>query len=543
MICPKCQFENLPEAIQCESCGEELNHLHPENNETVEPVAVEEVFKEDTDRLADAGSNDEHSQEDADTSAKKKSGNRVIWTIAALGVLIAVLLGLGIVFRNKILKIVNPERYLQVSLGRTFSDKVGSKIFDMSKYTDQAAEYAFSVEAEEVGGELSVLYSAKDEKALFELSLDAGTDVYDDIFMYISREVIAVKIPDLLDDVEVLTIDPETFEDDFEALGLAETLPEDYIENLLDLFFAKSADGGKDSEELAEYYREAKYMEEYADFSKGKTVTERIGGKTYKLATMSYVISEEAANDYFRDALESYKQGFIDSMGSMYQEADYEVTQDAVDEVFEIFEGIYIEGDVVITYYIDGSDYVRKITMDEVEIGMHGEDELISFEFEMLLSGKTNPCDKATAVLTMGVDGEEADLGINWEQSFEKGVFNREIEFFVGVEGEEEEVIVFEMEWDTKDNKGDNFEALLTLGDGDYGSSIEITGVLKDGKSETTFKDGQIRLDDGYNEDVVIDFEFSISKIDPKDIYMDLEDSVPFFEYIDKLEGFEEISV
>ncbi|GEM_PF-2602851 len=541
MICPKCQFENLPEAIQCESCGEELNHLHPENNETVEPVAVEEVFKEDTDRLADAGSNDEHSQEDADTSAKKKSGNRVIWTIAALGVLIAVLLGLGIVFRNKILKIVNPERYLQVSLGRTFSDKVGSKIFDMSKYTDQAAEYAFSVEAEEVGGEMSVMYSAKDEKALFEMSFDDGMDIYDDIFMYVSREVIAVNIPDMLDDVEVLTIDPETFEDDFKALGLEETLPEDYIENLLDLFFAKSADGGKDSEELAEYYREAKYMEEYADFSKGKTVTERIGGETYRLATMSYVIPEDAANEYLQDVLDSYKQGLIDGMGSMYQDYEFQESQDAVDEAFETFKDIYIKGDIVITYYIDGNDYVRKITMDEVELCMAGEEGALSIEFEMLLSGEKNPADKVAAILTLGVDGEEAELGINWEQSFENGVLKREIEFFVEVEREEEASIVFEMEWDTKDNKGDNFEAVLSTGDD--GFAIEISGALKDDKSETTFTDGQLRIEDGYSEGIVIDFEFSISKIDPKDISMDLEDSVPFFEYIEKLEGFEEMSV
>jgi len=541
MICPKCQFENLPEAIQCESCGEELNHLHPENNETVEPVAVEEVFKEDTDRLADAGSNDEHSQEDADTSAKKKSGNRVIWTIAALGVLIAVLLGLGIVFRNKILKIVNLERYLQMSLGRTFSDKLDSKVFDMSKYTDQAAEYAFSVEAEEVGGEMSVMYSAKDEKALFEMSFDDGMDIYDDIFMYVSREVIAVNIPDMLDDVEVLTIDPETFEDDFKALGLEETLPEDYIENLLDLFFAKSADGGKDSEELAEYYREAKYMEEYADFSKGKTVTERIGGETYRLATMSYVIPEDAANEYLQDVLDSYKQGLIDGMGSMYQDYEFQESQDAVDEAFETFKDIYIKGDIVITYYIDGNDYVRKITMDEVELCMAGEEGALSIEFEMLLSGEKNPADKVAAILTLGVDGEEAELGINWEQSFENGVLKREIEFFVEVEREEEASIVFEMEWDTKDNKGDNFEAVLSTGDD--GFAIEISGALKDDKSETTFTDGQLRIEDGYSEGIVIDFEFSISKIDPKDISMDLEDSVPFFEYIEKLEGFEEMSV
>lgn len=91
------------------------------------------------------------------------------------------------------------------------------------------------------------------------------------------------------------------------------------------------------------------------------------------------------------------------------------------------------------------------------------------------------------------------------------------------------------MEWDTKDKMGDNFEAVLSFG-GENGFVIEVTGALADGKSETTFKDGKLRIDDGYSENNIIDFECSISMLDPKDISIDLEDSMSLFDYIEKIE-------
>lgn len=549
MICSKCNFENSPDATYCESCGEKLIALHTDqdnsdevimDNETLEQeentvfVPISPVSVDNSTTEGDAEKISNHAV--ADPSRKNKSENKGFIAVIAIVICVALIVGLGIIFRYKFLKLVNPERYLQVSLGRTFSDKSDMQLIDMSKYADQAVEYEFSVESEGVGADISVLYDAGAEKALFEMLFDNGTQVYDDNLMYISRELIAISFPELFNDATFLTIDPDTFADDIEELGTEPSLPSDYIDEALNMFFGKSEDGEKDLDEVAAYYREAKFLEDFAEFSHGKSVTEKINGKRYKLDAMSYVISEDDANDYLQDALGAYKQGFFDSMGYMYQGYELETSQEAFDSAFDVFSGIKIKGDIIITYYVDRNDFVRKISVDEFELSMEGENGGLAIEFEMLLGGKNNPTDDISAILTLSAEGEEVELGMDWEQSFERGVFKREIEVFIDGERNEEYLsATFEMEWDTKDKKGDNFEAVLSFG-GENGFVIEVTGALTDGKSETTFKDGELRIDDGYSENNIIDFECSISMIDPKDISIDLEDSMSLFDYIEKIE-------
>lgn len=549
MICSECNFENSTDATYCESCGEKLIALDTDqdnsdevimNNETLEQeentvfVPISPVSFDNSTTEGDAEKISNHAV--ADPSRKNKTENKGFIAVIAIVICVALIVGLGIILRYKFLKLVNPERYLQVSLGRTFSDKSDMQLIDMSKYADQAVEYEFSVESEGVGADISVLYDAGAEKALFEMLFDNGTQVYDDNLMYISRELIAISFPELFNDATFLTIDPDTFADDIEELGTEPSLPSDYIDEALDMFFGKSEDGEKDLDEVAAYYREAKFLEDFAEFSHGKSVTEKINGKRYKLDAMSYVISEDDANDYLQDALGAYKQGFFDSMGYMYQGYELETSQEAFDSAFDVFSGIKIKGDIIITYYVDRNDFVRIISVDEFELSMVGESGDLAIEFEMLLGGKNNPTDDISAILTLSAEGEEVELGMDWEQSFERGVFKREIEVFIDGERKEEYLsATFEMEWDTKDKKGDNFEAVLSFG-GENGFVIEVTGALTDGKSETTFKDGKLRIDDGYSENNIIDFECSISMIDPKDISIDLEDSMSLFDYIEKIE-------
>jgi hypothetical protein len=542
MICSKCAFDNLPDATQCESCGESLIAKLADQENSGEVVTGNEAAEQEVkpvflpvENVIEGRSTVEEKVEGypgavvSDLSGQKKTGKSIRFMVTVFIIVLAVIAGLGFMFRNKILKQISPERYLQVSLSRTFSDKNHAKLLDMSKFDKKPVKYEISVEAEGVGAEGSLMYDAKGEKALFEAVLDDGTTVYDDNLLYISREVIAISIPELLTESDFLTIDPATFAEDIKDLGVAEAIPKEYMDQALDMFFGKSVNGETNTDEIAEYYREAKFFEEYAEFSQGKSITEKINGESYKLDAMCYKITEEKANEYLQDLLEGYKQGLLDGMGSMYQE-----DQASIDSAFEMFDSFRIKGDIVITYYVDGNDYVRKIVMDEFELAMEGEEVTIAIEFEMLLGGKKNPTDNISAILTLSADGEEVELGMNWEESLEKDVFQGELEFFVEGNGNTEDMgATIEIEWDTKDTKGENFKAELTI-DGADGVSIEVIGTLVDGKKSTTFTDGELIINDGYSDEIVVEFEYSISIIDAKDITVDLDDSMPLMEYVEE---------
>lgn len=547
MNCSKCEYDNLPDATQCESCGEPLIDTVADQENSGESVPDIETAEQEAkpvflpvgnapqvESIGDGKVAGYPNTYIPDHSGRKMFGKSFRITVTVIVLAFALIAGLGFMFRNKILKTISPERYLQVSLSRTFSDKKYSKMLDTSKYDQKPVKFELSVGSEGVGAEASVMYDAKGEKALFEAVLDDGTTVYDDNILYISRELIAFSIPEIVTETTFLTIDPATFEQDLKDLGVEGSLPPDYMDNALDLFFGKTENGETDMDKVAQYYREAQFLEKYAEFSEGETVTEEIDGETYKLDTMCYEITEDNANEYLQAFFDNYKQGFMDGMGLTNQGYDAEASQEQMDAAFEVFDNIRIDGDIVITYYVDSNDYVRKIVVDEFELTFSEQEGTFSIEFEMLLGGKKNPTDNIEAVLTLGSGGEEVDMCMNWDESFEDGVFQGELElFFEGNNTEEMGSATIEIEWDTNETKDENFKAELTLPDSG-GYSIEIIGTLVDGKTSTTFSDGELIINDGYSDEIVIDFEYSITIIDPKDISIDLDDSMSLVDYVEQ---------
>lgn len=546
MKCYKCESENIPDATHCASCGEPLitkpDQLTSDDYMVDENTSAQDnkpVFlpKQDVPDIKTPGEERTEGYPNAvvtELSGEKKDGKKLRIAVTAVILVLAVVAGLGFMFRNKILKQINPERYLQVSLGRTFSDKKYSKLIDLGKYEKKPVKCDLSVDYEGTGGELSVMYDPSGEKALFEGTLDDGTTVYDDNLLYITRELIAISIPEVITEAKFLTIDPSTFADDLKEMGIEEMPPETF-EKALNLFFGKTENGETDMDEVAEYYREAKFLEEYADFSQGETVSEKINGETYKLTEMRYEISEKDADQYLRDFLENYEKGFLDGMETAYQGYDLEAaSQEQVEDAFDRFDGLHIKGDIVITYYIDSNDYVRKIVVDEFELTMDGEEENLGIEFEMLLGGKKNPTDDISVTLQFSASGEKVELGMNWEETFEDGVFEGKLEFVADADGNSDDMdVTLEIEWDTKDKKGENFKADLSL-DGEYGVVMEVTGTLIDDKTSTAFTDGELSISEIDTKGVLIEFEFSISIIDPKDISIDLDDSMPLLDYYEQ---------
>ena len=537
MKCSKCEFDNLPDAKICTACGETLMVATAEqvtSGQETQPVFLPVGSVVESGSTSDVEGSTQQSDMVPEISGKKTFGKSFRVAVTVMILVFAVICSLGFMFRNKILKQINPESYLQVSLSRTFLDNKNAKILDMSKYDDKAVKHEFSVEADGTEAELSVMYDAKGEKALFEGMINDGYEEYDDNLLYISREMFAFSVPELLTDVDVITIDPATFGEELAELGVEPTLSEDYFDYLLDSFFGKSGNEGPNMEEFADYYREAKYLEEIGVFSEGKTVTEKINGTSYKLDTMIYVISEESSNQYLTDFLAGYKQGVMNVTESVYQGYEVEETRAAMESSLEVFDSFHIKGDIKITYYVDGNDYVRKILVEDFVVAMEGEDVEVTIGYEMLLGGKKHPTDNISAIITLSADGEEIEMGMTWEESFDKGVFEGELElYFEGDETSDKMGMTIEIEWDTLDKKGDNFKAELTA-DADDEFYIKLTGRLVDSKKSTSFSDGELTISDPYSDETVFEFDYSITMIDPKDITIDLDDSMPLMEYMEQ---------
>ena len=554
MNCSKCGQDNKPNALYCEKCGAELEVRSPRpvllTEDGTKPVFVPLAFS-DTQSAAEqpyVSVNRDPSPKNLrmdelrplPVSRTSKSHKKLWIVLTVIVIVLALVGGLGFAFRMDIIRTIAPEKYLQLSLVRTLtgSKNEASQILDLSKYSGKAVSHEFSVDADLGSAEGTLMYDSESEQALLDISASAEGNEYNDNQLYISPDLIAFSIPDVITDTDYLTIDPATFAADSKEMGWDEYTSSLDLEEFIQTLFGKSEAKDKDSQLTSEITDLCITLRKSAVFSADGSVEEEISGKKITLDEMTYTISQKDINYFYQDCLAIYKKEFINTMDQSVAGGLPQETREQFDEVFDGLISIKIRDDLVIHYYIDKDGYTRKISTEDFEIYNDSADadvqDTATLGFAIVFGSGTRPADSIDVTLRLDSQDESFAADIKYETSYINDVYKNSTSIVCSDNSDEPSKISMsaDTEWDTKDTNGDNFSIDLKIKD-DTGTigAVVITGALTDDEKETSLSDASIEITDADGTSTTIDFSYKITIIDPSEISIDTSDSTSLFEY------------
>lgn len=133
-----------------------------------------------------------------------------------------------------------------------------------------------------------------------------------------------------------------------------------------------------------------------------------------------------------------------------------------------------------------------------------------------------------SAEISVDSDSDSATLGFESESSLKDGVYSYACKI---LSPEADTDITIDLEWDTKDKKGENLNLVFEENTGDNVYKAELVGNLAEDKSKISLSDATLDLMTDSEPVSTIDFSYSLSKIDASEITLDTSDSTPLLEY------------
>lgn len=529
MICSKCGLNDMTESKFCSQCGALLVPAAADQ-ELLQEEKVIPVFKPilNPEFATPEYYNSLKSDFTQVPASRPVKSHKKLWIV--LGSLAAVLIligGMVFFFRMQIVKAVAPEKYLQMSLGRTLasSNKENLNFIDLSKFIDQPVSHTFYGEADGSSIDGSLKYDRQNKKALLDLSVTEAGESYEDMQLYITPDLLAVSLPDLVEDVDYLTADPATFADEWAEQGFDELIPVPDLQNMIDSMFGIVDD--KDIQiDSQSYSTDAlQYLYEDAAFTEEGSVEASIGGVKKQLDVMAYTIPQKDVNEVIQEFLRGMKDGMQGDNGSEFGEY-----QEQVMTMFDEISAIEVTDDLVIRFYIDQDGYTCKIVVENLELTF--EDSTLNLKIDIEVWKDNAETDNVAVVITGESDGSTSEVRMDWVTSYSKGVYEGEF----NIEADDENVsdtysFSADARWDREEISGENLEINLSYGDSSNTQDLTITGTLTDTAKETSLSDATLEISDAYGETTVIEFAYGIKIIPSTEISIDTSDSTPFLEY------------
>lgn len=500
MFCDTCGNNNLTDAQFCKNCGRpiarDISHepsfQKDENHTTVlTSEDTPEIFSQVHHTNSDNWMNDpvQYTPADPRTMKTKSKTNgkskKKVWITLTCVLLSLILLGsLGFVFRLKILKMISPEKYLQLVMVRTLSlaEKEQASILNLNKYDGNMVSQVFSFEVDEMNIDGSLTYDSDKDESLIDVSVDDGTNTYEDNQLYLSPSTIAIAIPDVVADTDYLTLDMG---------NIKSVLTERQIDKV---------------------------------FSVDQPVDEKIGGQSMHLNMMTYTFSESDINDYCNNYIETFKDAFSNPD---VQDTNYTGN---MDYFFEVLNNIDVKDDVEIHLYIDKNDYIRKIVLDNLTVS--GDNFDATCDMEVLFEGTHNPTDTISILISSECGGETYEIDLNREENYNDGIYSEVIELEAsGSRFVESFTLSADVKWDKNKESGENLELQMNGGTENNTNYANLTGTLIDSNEETYIDNAILVITDSYGSEKTISFDTSIKNISKADISFDSNDSIPLMEY------------
>lgn len=529
MVCSKCGLNDMTESKFCSQCGALLVPAAA-GQELLQEDKVIPVFKpvSNPEFTTPEYYNSLKSDFKQVPAARPVKSHKKLWIV--LGSLAAVLIligGMVYFFRMQIVKAVAPEKYLQMSLGRTLasSNKENLNFLDLSKFIDQPVSHTFYGEADGSSIDGSFKYDKENQKALLGLSVTEAGESYEDMQLYITPDLLALSLPDFVQDVDYLTIDPATFADEWTAQGFDELMSAPDLQNMINSVFGIVDDKDIQIDSQSYSLDAMKYLYEDAVFTEEGSVEESIGGVKKQLDVMAYTIPQKDANEVIQEFLRGMRDGLQGDTGVEFGEY-----QEQVMTMFDELSDLEVTDDLVLLFYIDQDGYTRKIVVEDLELTI--EDSTLNLEIDIEVWKDNAETDNVAVVITGESDGSTAEVRMDWVTSYSKGVYEGEFNLEADDDsGSDTYSLSADASWNREDTSGENLEINLSLGDGSDTQDIMITGTLTDTAKATSLSDATLEISDSYGETTVVEFAYGIKIIPSTEISIDTSDSTPLLEY------------
>lgn len=498
MVCSKCGWNNKPKEQFCINCGSQLITKTPAQN-------------------SHAGKNGR--------PAKSLKG---IWiALGSIALVFVLAVCLGFLFRLQIMKALMPENYLQFSMGRTVSSLLENEpsVFDLSRYSGEPAAHSFAVDADFVNLDGSFKCDNKNEKALLDVDVAGDWAKFGNMQLFISSDLLAVSIPDLVWDVDYLTADPATFADKWAEQGLDEYASVPDLEKMIHSLFGKSVDKDnnvipqKDAREIL------KDLYTKADFSVNGSIEETVGTEKMRLDVLTYTFSEASVNTAYKQYVSLLKEkSFADC------NLNIDNYSNQIGSIFDELEALKVKGDVAVRFYVDKDAHVRKIVADKFAVAWDDMETDCSAAMDLVKIGPST--ENITVLISTETAGVTGDASIVWKSSYSNGVYTGNL----ASEGEAiADMNAFSMSadavWNSKDTSEENLDIHILAKDNYSTIDMLLKGILKDGEKETSLSASTFEMKDKAGKTTKINFDYAVQPISASEIKVDTSDSTPLLEY------------
>lgn len=498
MICSKCGWDNKPEVQFCRHCDA---HLLPAS-------VAKNALRGNIGRPANS--------------------QKGLWIALGSTVLFLVLAaGLVFLFRLQIMKTLMPEEYLQLSVARTVSSLLENEpsVFDLSRYSGEPALHTFDVDADFVNLVGSYKCDNEKEKALLDVDVAADWANFGSLKLFISPDLLALSIPDLIWDVDYLTADPATFADKWDEQGLDEYSSVPDLEKMIHSLFGKSVDDDNNVIPQKDAGVILKDLYAKADFTVNGSVKESVGGEKMHLDIMTYTFSEAAVNTAYKQYVSLLRDRLF--VSSNLGIKNY---SDQIESILDELEVLKVKGDVALRFYIDKDIHVRKIVADKFIVTWDDMETDCALGIDLVKIGPS--IEDISALISTETAGVTGSANIVWQSSYSYGVYTGSLT----AEGEaiaDMNAFSFSADavWNSKDKVKENLIISLLAEDSINNVDMKLKGILKDQEKETSLSASTFEMKDKAGKTAKINFDYAVKTISASEIEVDTSDSTPLLEY------------
>lgn len=351
---------------------------------------------------------------------------------------------------------------------------------------------------------------------------------FEDYRLFLSKDSVMVKIPDLYDKNEYISINPKTFSTDYKNSLYNEMFPlfTDYNISPVISVLLGSVESNEGYVTNIERFSESAVMS--AKELNKRAVFKDEGKDASGNRLISYTIKSEDTKEFFTQQLKPYKQVMLDTLETTYGSIpsyDIEAMNDEITKFMdEMIATLNTPNDLVITYTINADQLIVKAELSQFIVSVQPEyadgplEAVFSFIIE--LNGKSNLSDDISMTVAAKIDGTEFAVNIAEVLKNPSDGAGREISIDVKKDDETYLSVLFGYIWNSAEKEENNFDADLELAIYNYDREevkligADITGNMSESEDGFVFTDGQLSLRSGTDDIAVLTLGYSVKKID-----------------------------
>lgn len=353
---------------------------------------------------------------------------------------------------------------------------------------------------------------------------------FKDYNMFISKDMLALKLPDLYNKKEYISVNPKTFIDDYNNSELSQGYSID--ESDVDLPKVIDTAFGVLEMSSASAFDFDKYQKDSNDLltKQLENMAFKDNGKKDGNQSVTYTLSPENAKQYITDQLELATQFYIDSFDNIAASSNglipYYAINDLKDQMAEsnqiMIDSINFPEAIVLDCTLNSQQVITKVKSNTFKIVMQSEydDEPaeINVSFDISFDGKDNISDDVSINIIMEAEGETVTISGNEVIKNDKDGIGRTISYNLSQGEYNSLALTFDYLWNGKEKTKNNFNAKLEVSvsdeySGEQSFGVGITGKLIEEAKEISFTDGSIDIYQGSDSLVKLTLDYYIKQI------------------------------